>query len=276
MEFLVKPPDLIILKYLSINNNKAETPKLKRDLVGKVKEINNILDSLWLKGYIEISTDMIVSLSQAAIDYLSEYDNFGSEYIFEDKLDLAILKFLYEIDTPISTKWFPKIIQDSSPTYTMNSPEGMDLDTYIVYHSNIKSYVINQNDNFSLKPTGRSYYESILATHEKAANKENFEIQNKQLQSQISELTFESLQYHKENRDLVEKLSASQIKINELSLIKKPNWKERNWLWIALATLIIGFISDIGKEVVKHRIYPEQKEIKTRIQEKKDSVALLQ
>ena len=217
MEFLFKPPALIILKYLSRNNNKAIKGNLKSSLASRIRQIDSVLDTMVVSGDITIA-EAIVSLTDKSIKYIKNYDNVGSEYIFKNNIDLAIIKFLYEIDIPISTKWFPKIIQDWSPTYTMSSPdEGYDLDTYIVFHSGIKSYVINQDNNFSLKPTGKSYYESILALEQKIANKDNLEIKNEELQSQINELTLESLQYHKENRDLVEKLQDSQTKINQLS-----------------------------------------------------------
>lgn len=55
---------------------------------------------------------------------------------------------------------------------------------------------------------------------------------------------------------------------------KKPSWKEKNWLLIAVIAFILGFIADIGKEVLIHKMYPEQKETKNPIQEKKDTFHL--
>ena len=100
----------------------------------------------------------------------------------------------------------------------------------------------------------------------------------KELKTQINTLTLEALKREAHNAELDRKLKESQQKINELSLIKKATWKERHWLWIALVSALLagifGFLLDIGKEVVKHRLWPDKKVSKTQIQEKSDSVPL--
>lgn len=212
MEFIVKPPALIILKYLATCKNQQIVGRIKSTLSSQVKQIDSILQKLIRDGYLTSPSQAIISLTEKSINYLREYDNFGNEYIFKNQIDLAILKFLYEINTPLPIRWFPKIIQETCPSYTKSPNEGDDLETYMLFHSSIKNYLINENENFSLRPTGRNYYESILAHDLKKSNEENFEIGNKKLLSEINKLTLESLEFQKENRELGIKLSQAQLK----------------------------------------------------------------
>ena len=100
----------------------------------------------------------------------------------------------------------------------------------------------------------------------------------KELKNQINTLTLDALKRESQNAELDRKLKESQQKINELSLIKKPTWKERHWLLIALVSALLagtfGFLLDIGKELVKHKMWPSKTETKTQIPEEPDSVPL--
>ena len=100
----------------------------------------------------------------------------------------------------------------------------------------------------------------------------------KELKNKIHTLTLDALKREADNAELDKKLKESQQKINELSLIKKPTWRERHWLWIALVSSALagafGFLLDIGKEATKKRIWPDKTESKIQIQEKSDSVPL--
>jgi hypothetical protein len=100
----------------------------------------------------------------------------------------------------------------------------------------------------------------------------------KDLKNQIHTLTLDALKREVDNAELDKKLKESQQKINELSLIKKPTWKEHNWLWIALVSALLagafGFLLDIGKEAVKHKLWPDKTESKIQTQEKLDTVPL--
>lgn len=100
----------------------------------------------------------------------------------------------------------------------------------------------------------------------------------KELKNQINVLTIDALKREADNAELDRKLKESQQKINELSLIKKPTWKERNWLLIALVSALLagafGFLLDIGKEAMKHKLWPDKTESKIQTQEKLDTVPL--
>jgi preprotein translocase subunit Sss1 len=100
----------------------------------------------------------------------------------------------------------------------------------------------------------------------------------KELKNQINTLTLDALKREALNAELDRKLKESQQKINELSLIKKPTWRERHWLLIALVSALLagvfGFLLDIGKEATKKRLWPDKTESKTQIQEKSNTVPL--
>jgi hypothetical protein len=100
----------------------------------------------------------------------------------------------------------------------------------------------------------------------------------KELKKQINSLTLDALKRESYNAELDRKLKESQQRINELSLIKKPTWRERHWLLIALVSSLLagafGFLLDIGKEATKKRIWPDKTESKIPIQEKLNTVPL--
>lgn len=202
MVLTVKPPQLIILKYLSKRGNEESFGRIKNDLFSQIKNFQLIFDSLVSDKFIERSC-ATVSLNQKSIEYITAYDNFGSEHIFEHEPDLAILKFLYEIDSPIALRWFPKIIQDTAPSYNKsNSDEGYNLNDYIVYHSSIKTYVANVKENFTLNSFGKSYYESLIQKQTQTSHKESFEIKNRILQNELNKVQL--------------KLGTSQLEVSEL------------------------------------------------------------
>ncbi|MFT3908048.1 MAG: hypothetical protein QM737_01370 [Ferruginibacter sp.] len=43
---------------------------------------------------------------------------------------------------------------------------------------------------------------------------------------------------------------------------KRPSWKEKHWLLIAVFAFLMGFVADISKEAVKRRIWPEKQSSK--------------
>jgi len=183
MIFSIKPPALIVLKYLSKTNIDLSIGNIKTKLASQIKpkDFDSIFKNLKEDGYISISKAM-VSLTEKSKNYLKDYDDIGKEYIFKDQLDNAILRFLYEIDCPIRIVWFPKVIIESSPSYSKDLKEnGSDLNEHILHHSSINRYInLNQDYTFSLKPFGRDYYKSIMS--------------NEQKQFRLEEMKFEQLE----------------------------------------------------------------------------------
>ena len=120
-----------------------------------------------------------------------------------------------------------------------------------------------------------NYKQAIDNHYIKQSQDASFE---KELKNQINTLTLDALKRESLNAELDRKLKESQQKINELSLIKKPTWRERHWLWIALVSSLLagafGFLLDIGKEATKKKLWPDKIESKTQIQEKSDTVPL--
>ena len=137
-----------------------------------------------------------------------------------------------------------------NPTYEINKQGLLFLDEYHSY----SNYIKIKNEAYS--------------------NINTDTIKEKELQNQINTLTLNALKRDADNSELDRKLKESQQKINELSLIKKATWKERNWLLIAFVALVVGFALDIGKEAAKKRLWPDKIESKNQIQEKSDSVLL--
>ena len=124
-----------------------------------------------------------------------------------------------------------------------------------------------------LEKYGRySNYKQAIDSHNiKQSQDASYE---KELKNQINTLTLDALKRESHNADLDRKLKESQQKINELSLIKKPTWKERHWLWIAVFAWVVGVVTSIGLEIIKDKIQSKKEESKTQIQEKSDSVPL--
>lgn len=148
--------------------------------------------------------------------------------------------------------------------------------------------------------TGRSVIEDFggienyLSEKEKRINIKNAAQQSKEdLIHQINQLTLSKLKYETEiqnlnrnklimqndileyqiqNKTLKDQLLQSQIAFNN----KKPSWKERNWLWIAIVSALLsgllGFFLDIMKEPAKKWILPESQKTENSIQEKLDTI----
>jgi hypothetical protein len=65
-----------------------------------------------------------------------------------------------------------------------------------------------------------------------------------------------------ENAGLNRKLKEAQLNFNT----KKPTWKERNWFVIAFIAFFIGIAADIGKEAIKHKLWPDKVKVESKSQ----------
>jgi hypothetical protein len=167
MDLLIKPRELIVLKYLTRNKNPVSFGTLKSYLASEIEQIDSSVEALESQGYL-IKNESGVSLIEKGISFINEYDKIGSEYISNEDLDGAIISFLYKLDAPISTRWFPLIIQEKAPITTMsNAIEGYHLHDYITFKSSKSNYILFEKNKFSLKPSGKDYYESKIAEKNK-------------------------------------------------------------------------------------------------------------
>jgi len=124
---------------------------------------------------------------------------------------------------------------------------------------------LNKYDSYS------NYKQAIDNNYSKQIQDASFE---KELKNQINTLTLNALNRDAENAELDRKLKETKQKVNELSLVKKPTWKERNWFWIAVFAWVVGVVTSIGLEIIKDKIQSQKAESKNQIQEKLDSVPL--
>lgn len=214
MEFIFRPPVLWILIYVY----SREEP-----LVSDVKialqsfygdTLVSDLKSLSESGKILIDNETKISLSPTAIDFLKNYHNFGSAHIFEDKLDLAVLEFLYNINSPVPIKFFPKIILEKAPVTSKGSvSEDWNLEGWLLYNPNIKNYIEGGRYDIKLKDSGRRYYESFIKKQEKY-------FADSDLQNQIDKLTLKSLKYQDRNQELKTQLDKALL---DLSFAQKAD-----------------------------------------------------
>lgn len=131
--------------------------------------INPLIDKDYLR-----QQENLYFLTDKANQFLLKYDNIGQQEIFDGNIQMAILEFLYQLNSPIKIDHFPKLILDSAP-HTANSMSNelavMDL---LAYKNPLKSYVEKSNANwFKLNENGRKYYEYQIAEREKKAKEKN-------------------------------------------------------------------------------------------------------
>ena len=187
----------------------------------------------------------------------------------EEFLDIIIKN--YNCDAPPQNVWsLAEVIEKAkgnlSHKNTSHNKLKKDVDDLIKYKYN---YGAHENMGFG----DYKIFKSWRDAHEAGGH---YEYQKRLEQNNISQTTMDEkiIAFQELQRELSEALlikAKLEIKVAELSLIKKPNWRERNWFWIAAVTLVIGWFGDIGKEAVKHKIWPDQKEIKTQTPKTKDS-----
>lgn len=83
MEFIVKPPALIILKYLAKYNNQEVVGTIKSTLGYQVKQIDSILEKLISDGYLTFFTKIqSLSIRKGELFYPSAF-KISSLWIFE-------------------------------------------------------------------------------------------------------------------------------------------------------------------------------------------------
>ena len=177
--------------------------------------------------------------------------SYYGEYVDTHKLNLKYIQQSYFEALLLETGLVVDDSGDAEQTrFKLTSKAIVLLEKYGSY-SNYKQAI----DNHNIKQSQDASYE-------------------KELKNQINTLTLDTLKRESHNADLDRKLKESQQKINELSLIKKPTWKERHWLWIAVFAWVVGVVTSIGLEIIKDKIQSKKEESKTQIQEKSDSVPL--
>ena len=179
---------------------------------------------------------------------------------------LKILRFLSQQTTPIKYSNFPNSIKSDFYNGINDGSLLHELEIVLLNH---KEWIDSgeQTHSYNINENGLNALEEHLGL----LKDDN---QNEELQKEIQRLTFEMLQNQAKNSELQTKLTESQLKVNELSLIKKPAWRERNWLLIAVAAFVFGFAADIVKELVKRKLTTEQKETIPQTREKLDTSIL--
>lgn len=243
MDIPITVPQLIVLKYLARNNNSVTIGELKRGLISETDEINSSIELLRKQDYL-ITNENEVSLNGKGISFINDYDQIASLYVGNEDLDGAIICFLYTLDAPISSKWFPSIIQEKAPVTSMSKPEdGFHLFDYIQYKSTKNNYILLEKNKFSLKQSGKVYYESKIDEENKKSTNRDFEMKNKILESKIKELTLDSLEFQKENRELGIKLSKAQLK----EIRTKKLYSFLGVIGGAILTLLITYAKEIYK-----------------------------
>lgn len=211
MDIPITVPQLIVLKYLARNNNSVPIGTLKSSLISETDEINSSIELLRKQDYL-ITNEPLVLLNDKGISFVNEYDNIGSEYIHNGELDDAVIYFLYILRRPISSKWFPLIIQEKAPATSMSKPgDGFNLDDYIQYKSSKNNYILIERNVFSLKSSGREYYESKVAKEKEKLKKESLHYE--QLEYSVQELKNKLTDYHD-----VQKRGKDAILISKVSI----------------------------------------------------------
>ena len=236
--------DFKILQYLfQIRSKKAITDRMRSTLLRKVDNYYERLDELLNQNYL-ITHDEETALSEKGLQYMENYNSVGQDHIFNDDLDLAILQFLYEFNGKVPLDDFPKIILEHAPQYKNSVSEGYNLMGYIFYNeaAQVKNYVGGDIHFAFLKPSGKAYYESLLAKKQKVESK------NEQ-QEEINRLTLLVLQEQDKSKELKRLLEESNLALNEAQALDIPensSHRKFNTFWAIITAIAAGIGWAIG------------------------------
>lgn len=187
------------------------------------------------------------------------YENINERSSDDEKIDVVL-----------------QALSEHSPDYVRYEELGIEHKKQSLFNAKLvrTGFVEPVDTRNSYNPGYKLSHDGDLMLDEFGSYINYLDAQNKQNQQKILIHTREQ-ELEKENADLDKRLKESQLKINELSLVKKTTWKERHWLLIALGSSLLaggfGFMLDIGKEAAKRKLWPDTKESKVQIHEKSDT-----
>ncbi len=207
MRYDIKPPELVILKFLSNSDNGSNLIDVRRENAVSIPDIDDVLQKMIGDGTI-LKTGVDISMTESTKEYLKDYDHVGLTQIMSGNLDLAILQFLYNIGCDIPIKCFQATIINHTPS---GGGKGVDdsfrLFNYLLYKSSIKNYLeIKNGSEVQLLDTGRIYYEHL-------AMEGNKETQRNNLSDEISRLTALSLKFENDISELKRQLNEKQLSL---------------------------------------------------------------
>lgn len=188
-KFEIKGMQLGVLKYLHNKENNSSEPfvyntfdKMIRFLnIKNRSEFDQAVSNLEKEKFITFdatATNPIYQLKPKGREYISDFNDFEQIEIFNGHRDYTILKFLYLMDEPVNAEFFPDSILSDIPENGMGMDPGYYLRCYIDLETSLlKKYTsINNQQEISIKPLGKKYYEFSVEK-----NKKDLEILNKPL-----------------------------------------------------------------------------------------------
>ncbi|MDB5223922.1 MAG: hypothetical protein JWN83_2589 [Chitinophagaceae bacterium] len=171
---IIKGIPLYILKYLSQHENSSRNSfgTIHHHIPVKSRaEFDQAIKGLYEDGYIDITTEGnfdIYQIKDKGREYISEYDDYAITDVFNGNYDFAILKFLYDMDEPVPTNFFPESILSHAPRDGKGMNDSVALRTYIDYQSSIDKYVkVIDNNKYQINQLGIKYYDHLVGMDSK-------------------------------------------------------------------------------------------------------------
>lgn len=155
--------------------------------------INDYLDSLINEKFIEFEGGGY-RLSAKGSTYFEGYNNYSDHLIFGGKFDLAVMKFLSDMNSAVSYNQFPANMLDHAPASEDSSSREFNLKNHLRYDSVFKNYFSAKENFITLNESGKSYYD-LLVRKEAERNSAEMELQNKSLKQENRKLRQELKDY---------------------------------------------------------------------------------
>lgn len=156
-------------------------------------QINYYLDSLINDNYL-VFKEGGYCLTAKGIAYFERYHIESNRLIFNGKLDLAVMKFLYDMNTAVAYNQFPMDILDHAPEDAEGRSREFHLQNYLRHHSVFKNYFSTGKHFITLNESGKSYYDLLIRKEAETKIAEK-ELQNKSLKQENRSLRQELKDY---------------------------------------------------------------------------------
>jgi hypothetical protein len=153
-------------------------------------------------------------------DFYEQQDERIRQYIYED-YDFALLRFLYEQDTPIMFEEFPEILMNEAPKKTKGYPS---MNLIHMLEIEFRKYINRPMNKYELNLEGRKYFEHLLKSKNKQSpglpHTTNVIHIHQMINSAIQQSTSDStVSFKKEQVEEVQKfLSSIDTKVDLLTI----------------------------------------------------------
>jgi predicted transcriptional regulator len=224
-----------VLNYL--NKQKSENGNIYGNIATQVglktwEEAKELCQVLYDNGLAEWKNDRVFTTEEGRLwieNYSEAQEDRIREYVYDD-YEFALMRFLYELDYPLSVEDFPEVLKDEVPRYTNGSSE---YDLIHMLQIEWRAYVQMDYNKYQLSSAGKKRFEHLAKTKglsfkssQSQFNSGFTEQEKKEMNAKIDKILDEVEKIQTGNEIIWTNMKEDLEELKGMYYLNKKNWRQ--------------------------------------------------